>query len=106
MIITFFSRIQLGKFGTTIITVEDDHKLITSGIYKFIRHPIYLGSIILFTSIGIAIGSLIVTFIRFLLWSLLTRDRINLEEKLLTKKFGNEYIKYKNSTKKLISFLY
>jgi protein-S-isoprenylcysteine O-methyltransferase Ste14 len=86
--------------------VEDDHQLITSGIYKYIRHQIYLGSIILFASIGIAIGSLVVTLIIFLLWSILMWDRINLEEKLLTEKFGDEYIKYKNGTKKLIPYLY
>jgi protein-S-isoprenylcysteine O-methyltransferase Ste14 len=105
-IIAFTSRLQLGKYGTTVILVEDDHQLVTSGIYKYIRHPIYLGSITLFTSIGIAVGSLFVTLVVFLCWLLMLKDRIDLEERLLTEKFGEEYSEYKKRTKKLIPFLY
>ena len=105
-LIAFTSRLQLGKYGTTIITIEDDHQLITSGIYKYIRHPIYLGSITLFTSIGIAVGSLFITSIVFLAWLFMLKERIELEERLLTEKFGEEYLEYKKRTKKLIPFLY
>ena len=104
--IEFISRRQLGKYGTTIIIIEDDHKLIMSGIYRYIRHPIYLGSIILFTSIGIVVGSLVITSIIFLFFSFLMKDRIDLEEQLLEEKFGEEYTQYKKRTKKLIPFLY
>ncbi|MHA2225909.1 MAG: methyltransferase family protein [Candidatus Hodarchaeales archaeon] len=105
-IITFLSRLQLGKFGTTYIIVEEDHQLVTSGVYSYIRNPIYLGSITLFTSLGIAVGSLIVTSLTFLSWMTLMQDRINQEEQLLEEKFGEKYAEYKKRTKRLIPFLY
>ncbi len=106
MIIAFLSRVQLGKYGTTFINVEDDHQLITTGIYKYIRHPIYLGALLQYVSIGIAVGSLIVTSLAFVCWLIMTMDRIGLEERLLTEKFGEEYLEYMKRTKKLISFIY
>ena len=106
MIIAFLSRIQLGQYGTTFIVVEEDHELITTGIYSYIRHPIYLGALLQYVSIGIAIGSLIVTSLAFICWWILTMDRVGLEERLLTEKFGEEYLEYMRQTKKLIPFVY
>jgi protein-S-isoprenylcysteine O-methyltransferase len=105
-IITFLSRLHLGKFGTSIILVYDDHKLINKGIYKHIRHPIYLGALIQYTSMGIIIGSIFITSLTFILWILIVNTRINLEEALLFEKFGENYREYQNQTKKLIPFLY
>ena len=106
MIITLVSRVQLGKYGTTIILVEDNHQLITTGIYKYIRHPIYLGALLQYVSIGISVGSLIMTSLAFVYWWIMMMDRIGLEERLLTEKFREEYLEYMKRTKKLIPYIY
>lgn len=105
-IITFSSRLSLGRYGTTVIIVEDDHQLITSGVYGYVRHPIYLGGLLLYTGIILAFGGFLVPFVMFIVWLLLMHGRLRLEEKLLEEKFGEEYRDYKKRTKKLIPFIY
>ncbi len=73
---------------------ENIKKLVTSGIYAKIRHPIYLGRIFLnigFLVIFPILPMLIVAIVFVILWYLLALY----EEMILTYKFGNKYKKYK-----------
>lgn len=84
--------------------VAEGGKLVTNGIYKFIRHPMYLGLILV--SISLVLDYL--TFFRIILFDLLVLNQIlklNYEEKLLEKHF-KDYPEYKKGTKKLIPFIY
>ncbi len=89
--------------GTVVIRV--DHQLITHGIYRFTRNPIYLGAIMVFTGLPVYTASLYGFLIMLLLIPLIL-NRIRLEEKLLTEEFQDAFGKYKESTKKLIPFIY
>ena len=72
-------------------------KLITGGIYKKIRHPIYLGQILAAFSWFILIRSLfLLIFVVGITIVLLIRSKD--EEKLLIKRFGKKYIKYTKNT--------
>ena len=95
----------LGKYFSPTTRVLPDHKLIKDGIYKQIRHPIYLGSMLAFFSVTLIFHSLygfIVTAlaIPFIL------NRIRVEEQMFTQKFGDEYREYMKKTKKLIPYVY
>ena len=88
------------KLGTNIKTFDDPDKLVTEGLFKISRNPMYLGFIIFLTGISIALGSVLpfaLTFIFFLITDLWY---IKFEEKMMLKKFGNEYIIYKMNTRK------
>jgi protein-S-isoprenylcysteine O-methyltransferase Ste14 len=81
-------------------TAEID-KIISTGIYRRVRHPMYSGDIILawgfflaFPYLSVLIGVLWLTVI-LLFWA-------RLEEKAMTKKFGQTYLKYKSETPMLI----
>ena len=89
--------------GTVII--RDDHQLITHGIYRFTRNPIYLGGIMVVTGIPVWAASLR-GFLASLVLIPIVLNRIRLEEKLLTEEFQNAFVKYKETTKKLIPFVY
>lgn len=90
---------------TSQLQIVNKHKLVTDGLYKHIRHPLYLGEIIrnlgvaiLFSSVyGILIVSLASIFLLF---------RIQMEEKILIVVFGQKYKEYKRRTKKLIPYIY
>jgi protein-S-isoprenylcysteine O-methyltransferase Ste14 len=105
-IFTIVGRYQIGKFGSGILVIEDDHKLMKTGIYKYLRHPIYAGGVIgSFASILIfrclffgTIGFLYNFFVLFV--------RLKQEEKLLIEEFGDEYEKYMKTSKRLIPFIY
>ena len=105
-LIALLSRIQIGKYGGPKITIEKSHQLITSGMYKHIRNPMYLGFLFLFLGYNLAFGSIISTCIVPASLFLIFRSRIILEEKLLIQSFEEEYVSYMKRTKRLIPFIY
>lgn len=101
----FASRMYLGRFFSEKVTIKPDHELITTGPYRYIRHPIYLGEILYFISIPVIFGSLIGLAIMLIIVPILIY-RIGREEQVLSTEFGEEYEKYVSRTWKLIPFLY
>ena len=92
------------KSKTTIdpIKFKKVNKLITSGIYRYSRNPMYLGLLILVTSTSIFYLNIfsITTPVFFYYW--INRFQIKREEIFLTKKFGKEYLLYKTKTRRWI----
>jgi len=101
-----YSRYVIGKLGTLIIGVEHDHRLITSGPYRFIRHPIYAGATTLFLGFALSFSALLSSVLLLNFCVFLFEKRIREEEKLLVETFGEEYLEYMSHTKKIIPFLY
>ena len=92
------------KSKTTVNPVEfkNVEKLVTSGIYKYSRNPMYLGMIMIIISSTIYylnFYSLLTPFI-FYLW--INRFQIKREEAFLEEKFGQEYLFYKTKTRRWI----
>jgi len=87
------------------LQIVEDHRLVTDGYYKHIRHPIYLGAIGMSFGWVITLSSLYgLLFITLGLPFLLIR--IEIEEKMLTEAFGEECKEYQRNTKKLIPYIY
>ncbi len=64
----WISILQLKKYFTVTVTISEDHQLIREGLYKYIRHPSYTGSLLSFFGLGIAFNnwlSLLIIFFRF-----------------------------------------
>lgn len=83
------------------LELQEDHKLITSGPYKRIRHPMYLG-IFLYT-IGLILISadlLVFLFFGFSIW--VNYRRIPEEEQMMIDEFGEEYLEYMKHSGKLV----
>ncbi len=101
----FWSGVALGRQYSADVTIQEGHHLITSNIYRFIRHPRYLG--IMFLSLGISftfrswIGLLASIF-----FLLLLLFRIKDEEAAMHKEFGNEWQAYCRRSWRLIPYLY
>ncbi|MEK9179236.1 MAG: isoprenylcysteine carboxylmethyltransferase family protein [Patescibacteria group bacterium] len=84
--------------------VKIKHELIISGIYKYIRHPIYTGMIVCFVGAEIVARSylFIPLFIIMFLWAYFQGKS---EERILRSHFGVQYEKYMTKSKMLIPFL-
>ncbi|MHA1935099.1 MAG: isoprenylcysteine carboxylmethyltransferase family protein [Candidatus Thorarchaeota archaeon] len=83
------------------LEIQENHKLITTGPYRRVRHPMYLG--IFVYTIGlcfISIDVLVILFFVFSIW--INYRRIPSEEQMMIDQFGEEYIKYMKRTGKLI----
>ncbi|MFX0016669.1 MAG: methyltransferase family protein [Promethearchaeota archaeon] len=105
-IIQVFSRIQLGKYGSGMLVIEDDHQLVTRGIYRYIRHPIYLGGAMVGFGTELAFRSLIVPLLGIFYSFLLIKPRMDQEEKILSEEFSDEYKSYIKRTRRLLPFIY
>jgi protein-S-isoprenylcysteine O-methyltransferase Ste14 len=105
-ILLLMCRLQLGRYGGSRIVIEDEHQLITKGVYQYIRHPMYLGLLLVFFGYFVSLGSIF--FSIFVVGSLFTifRGRMILEEKLLLEEFGEEYQEYLKHTRRLIPLIY
>ncbi len=101
-IITLTSRVQLGRYGSGVISIEDEHHLITSGIYGYIRNPLYLGALIGRIGLVMSFRGYVSGFLVFLSYFLVFRKRIQIEEQMLISEFGDEYLSYMKNTKRLI----
>ncbi len=87
------------------IEVKDNQKVIDTGMYGIVRHPMYLITIILFQSMPLVLGSLI-SFIVFLIYPFIIIKRIKNEEIVLEKELKG-YKEYKEKVKyRLIPFIW
>jgi len=81
--------------------LQEDHKLITSGPYKRIRHPMYLGLFIYTTGLILVSSDLLVLlFFAFTIW--VNYKRIPEEEQMMIDEFGDEYREYMKCSGKLL----
>ena len=103
--IVFTAAFTLHRFYSSTLIIRKDHKLIQHGIYKYVRHPIYFGTTLVFLGLPLCVGSLFGFAIMALVIPLFL-NRIRMEEKLLIEEFGAEYERYRETSKKLIPFLY
>ena len=87
------------------IEVQKNQKVIDTGLYRIVRHPMYAVTILLFLSIPLILNS-VISFIIFLLYPFIISRRIKSEEKVLEKELKG-YIEYKKKVKyKLIPFIW
>lgn len=87
------------------LRIRKGHTLVKTGIYHWIRHPAYLGAIILFLGIPVMVSSLLGFLVMLLLVPYLIH-RTKLEERMLIERFGAEYEGYMKHSKRLIPFVY
>ncbi len=87
------------------VEVQENQKVIDTGLYGIVRHPMYGVTLILFLSIPFILGSLI-SFIAFLFYPFIIVKRIKNEEKVLEAELDG-YAEYKNKVKyRLIPFVW
>lgn len=87
------------------IEVQEGQKVISTGLYGLVRHPMYSATLLLFTSMPIVLGS-VIAIIPFLFYPLIIGKRIINEEKVLSEGLEG-YIDYKKKVKyRLIPFIW
>lgn len=92
--------LTLGKYFSVHIQVEDGHRLVEIGPYKYIRHPAYAGNILQAIGIPLILNAYFSLGVSVLLVFLFLH-RLNLEERILTREIKG-YADYITRTKKLI----
>ena len=96
----------LGRFFTLDIGIQKDQKVVDYGPYRFVRHPSYLGLLIILLGIGIALQSWEGALAMVVISGLGIGYRIRVEEKVLVSELGDDYIRYMKRTRRLIPFVF
>lgn len=103
--ILYAEVLRENTFLSRTIEVEENQKIVDTGFYGIVRHPMYLVTILLFLSMPLILGS-VISFIIFLSYPIIIAKRIKNEEEVLEKNL-NGYKEYKNKVKfKMIPFIW
>lgn len=95
----------LGRRFSGLVAIQPGHALVTTGLYRYIRHPSYLGLLVMMLGWGLAFRSIVgLALAALAIFPLLARIRS--EEALLQAYFGGEYEAYRARTHRLIPGLY
>jgi protein-S-isoprenylcysteine O-methyltransferase Ste14 len=100
------SILTLKQFFTYSVAKVENQKIIETGLYKFIRHPGYLGQVIIFFGISTSISNLLSIFVMMVLVTLGYVYRIRVEERFMLEELGEGYVNYQARTKRIIPKIY
>ncbi len=106
LVIRWIAILTLKQSFTVDVSVAADQSIVDSGIYRHVRHPAYLGSLLSFLGLGLALVNWLSVLIIFVPIFIAFSIRINVEENVLKKSFGKMYVNYCNQTKRLIPGIY
>ena len=88
--------------------IDDEIKsdrLVTTGIYGLVRHPIYAAFLYAVTGLILISQNMYLFVLPIIYWLVLTVAMIKTEEKWLTDKFGKSYIEYSRKVSRFVPFL-
>ena len=88
---------SLGKNITDSVSTRQEHRLVTEGPYRWIRHPLYTFGALLFLSVSLIIDSWFIPLIGITTYAFLVH-RTGIEEKMLHERFGEQYQQYTERT--------
>ena len=101
--LAIWARVILGRNWGMPTTQKEDPELVTTGPYRFVRHPIYSG--ILLGVLGTALATNLIGLIVVALLGAYFYYSASVEEKNLTATFPTDYPAYRTRTKMLIPFV-
>jgi protein-S-isoprenylcysteine O-methyltransferase Ste14 len=96
------SILTLKKHFTYTVTTIEHHELIETGLYRNIRHPGYLGQLIIFLGVAISMSNWLSVLGMMLPVTTGFLYRISVEEKFMQEQLGQKYVEYKRRTHRLI----
>jgi len=104
-LLALWSRRHLGRNWSTKVRIAEDHKLIRSGPYRFVRHPIYTALL------GMALGTTIVSgqyhsLLGLLIIAIAYWRKIRIEEAALREAFAAEYDEYRRKSWALVPLIF
>lgn len=106
LIIRWIAIIYLGRFFTVNVAIAEDHELVTTGPYHYVRHPSYTGTLLVFFGFGLcmlnlfSLTAIFVPIAAAFLW------RMHVEEQALRQAFGDRYEIYIANTARLLPGVY
>ncbi len=93
---------HLGKSFNSLVVSKEDHQLVTTGPYRWVRHPIYTAYLMSYVAGGLLASNLVLTFVPVIFFGLMIINRIPREEAVMREEFGQDYIDLEKRTGRLL----
>ena len=104
LLFTLWARYTLAGNWSSDVTFKRDHELVRKGPYRFVRHPIYTGLLVMFAGTLLFVGQLR-CFIGLPLVTLGFWIKLRQEERMMLRHFPEAYPVYKSEVKALVPFV-
>ena len=101
-----WSMTTLSNYYTRTLIITTAQTLVRNGPYRIIRHPGYLGTILIWIGAGLAMQNLWLSILSLILFSLVYYYRILNEERMLSSQFGDAYAEYAKHSWRLIPWVW
>jgi protein-S-isoprenylcysteine O-methyltransferase Ste14 len=98
--------LTLGKYFTGKVLIQPDQQLIRTGLYKYVRHPAYAGSLLAHVGLGLSFSSWFSLGFSVVPFLIAAMYRMRVEEAVLQDTFGVAYVDYSKRVKRLVPKLY
>lgn len=98
--------VTLGRYFTWFITVYDDHQVIRTGPFRFIRHPAYCGALLLFVGTLLFLHAWIGAALSLVFQLFAYVRRIRYEEAMMIERLGDRYVVYTREVRALVPLLW
>jgi protein-S-isoprenylcysteine O-methyltransferase Ste14 len=96
------SHVELGTNWSITLEVREGHRLITTGVYRRVRHPMYTALLLYAVGQALIIPNWVVGPSYLIPFGILFAFRVHAEEKMMLDQFGDQYAKYMSRTKRLV----
>lgn len=102
----FQSHADLGKNWSISLEVRERHALVQTGIYRFIRHPMYASFFVLALAQFLLLPNWVAGVAGLVGVGVLYAFRVRNEERLMRETFGSDYVHYTTKTKRLVPWIF
>jgi protein-S-isoprenylcysteine O-methyltransferase Ste14 len=100
------SHIELGKNWSISLDLREGHQLVTSGLYRHVRHPMYTSIFLYALAQALVVPNWIAGPANLIAFFVLFFMRVQSEEQMMAERFGDEYRAYTSVTTRLIPYIW
>jgi protein-S-isoprenylcysteine O-methyltransferase len=106
IVIRWSAILTLGRYFTGRVLIQPGHQLVRKGLYKYVRHPAYIGSLLAHAGLGLSFSNWLTLGLSFVPFVIAVWYRMRVEDAALQKAFGVAYLDYSKEAKRLIPRVY
>jgi protein-S-isoprenylcysteine O-methyltransferase Ste14 len=106
LVLFYETHRQLGRNWSVTLETRRKHKLVDTGLYAHVRHPMYSAFWLLALSQAFLLANWVAGFAGIVGWGILFFMRVGHEERLMIDTFGRDYEDYMRRTKRIVPWVY